>query len=85
MNPKKGTMQWSLRVRTRVLGGSWVVISGAIIRLTIVITHIKGLITLHITTHEPPSNQNPIQRVPFILTTPAGVFGLRVRRRPRLK
>ena len=29
-----------------LLGGSWVVISGVIIRVTIVITHIRGLITL---------------------------------------
>ena len=39
-----------------VLGGSWLVISGVIIKVTIVITHIKGLITLLITTHEPPSS-----------------------------
>ena len=38
-----------------VLGGSWVVISGVISRVTIVITHIGGLITPLITTHEPPS------------------------------
>ena len=30
-------------------------ISGVIIRVTIAITHIKGLITLLITTHKPPS------------------------------
>ena len=34
-----------------LLGGSWVVIS----RVTIHITHIRGLITLLIFTHEPPS------------------------------
>ena len=39
-----------------LLGGSWVVISGVISRVSKVITHIKGLITLLITTHEPPSN-----------------------------
>ena len=38
-----------------LLGGSWVVISGATLRVTIVITHVKGLITLLMTTHEPPS------------------------------
>ena len=38
-----------------VLGGSWVVICGLISRVTIVITHIKGLITPLRTTHEPPS------------------------------
>ena len=38
-----------------ILGGSWVVISGVISRVTILITHIRGLITLLITTHEPPS------------------------------
>ena len=40
----------------RLLGGSWVVISGVIRRVTVITTHIKGLITLLITTHEPPSN-----------------------------
>ena len=38
-----------------LLGGSWVVISRVISRVTIFITHIRGLITLLITTHEPPS------------------------------
>ena len=35
-----------------MLGGSWVVISGVISRVTI---HIRALITLLITTDEPPS------------------------------
>ena len=34
-----------------LLGGSWVVIRV----ISILITHIRGLITLLITTHEPPS------------------------------
>ena len=38
-----------------ILGGSWVVISGVMSRVTIVITHVRGLITQLITTHEPPS------------------------------
>ena len=38
-----------------VLGGSWVVINGVISRVTILTTHIRGLITPLITTHEPPS------------------------------
>ena len=38
-----------------LLGGSWVVISGLISRVPIVITHIKGLITPLITNPEPPS------------------------------
>ena len=37
---------------TTPLGGSWVAISGVISRVTI---HIRGRITLLITTHEPPS------------------------------
>ena len=37
------------------LGGSGVVISGVISRVTIVITWIRGLITPRIATHEPPS------------------------------
>ena len=38
-----------------VLGGSWVVISGVTSTVTIVITHLRGLMTPRITTHEPPS------------------------------
>ena len=38
-----------------ILGGSWVDISGVIGRVTIVITHIRGLITLRIATHQPLS------------------------------
>ena len=38
-----------------LLGGSWVVISRVISRVTIIITHTRGLITPLITTHEPPS------------------------------
>ena len=38
-----------------LLGGSRVVISRVISRLTIVVTHIRGLITPLITTREPPS------------------------------
>ena len=40
-----------------ILGGFWVVVSGVISRVLIVITHIRGLITSLITTHEPPSTQ----------------------------
>ena len=36
-------------------GGSWLVINRVISRVTILITHIGGLITPLITTHEPPS------------------------------
>ena len=38
-----------------LLGGSWVVISRIISRVTILLTHIRGLITLLIATPEPPS------------------------------
>ena len=38
-----------------LLGGSWVVIHGVISRVTVLITHIRGLITPLIATHEPPS------------------------------
>ena len=37
-----------------LLGGSWVVLSGVISRATRVISHVRGLITPCITTHEPP-------------------------------
>ena len=45
---------------TSLLGGSWLVISRVISRITIVITHskFKGLITPLITTHEPPSEES---------------------------
>ena len=39
-----------------LLGGSWVVISSVISRITMVITYISGLITPLITTHESPSD-----------------------------
>ena len=39
-----------------ILGGSWVVINGVVISsATILISHIRGLTTPLITTHEPPS------------------------------
>ena len=38
-----------------LLGGSWVVISGLISKVTMLITLIRRLITPLITTHEPPS------------------------------
>ena len=37
------------------LGGLWVVISGVISRATIIMTLIRGLLSLLITTHEPAS------------------------------
>ena len=43
------------RLREALLGDSWVVISRVISRVTILIAHIKGLITPLITTPEPPS------------------------------
>ena len=41
-----------------VLGGFWVVVNGLISRVTILTTHIRGLITPLITTHEPPSSNS---------------------------
>ena len=41
--------QWGL------LGGSWVVIIGVVSWVTVIITHIRGLISPLITNHEPPS------------------------------
>ena len=46
----------ALTLKTRILlGGSWVVINGVISRVTILISHIRGIIAPLITTHEPPS------------------------------
>ena len=38
------------------LGGSWVVVSGVINRVTVSITLFRGLLIPFIATHEPPSN-----------------------------
>ena len=38
-----------------LLGGSWVVKSRVISKVSILLTHIRGRITPLITTHEPPS------------------------------
>ena len=40
---------------TTTLGGSWIVITGVISRVTMIIAHIRRLIPLLITTHEPAS------------------------------
>ena len=48
-------MQGLQGLRGSILGGSRVVMSGVVSRVTIVITHIRGLITPLITTDEPPS------------------------------
>ena len=50
--PKEITNNCAERI---ILGGSWVVISRVIGRITRVITHIRGLITQLRTAHEPPS------------------------------
>ena len=49
MRINKGTVQRS------ILGGSWVVKSRVTSKVTIIITHIRALITPLINTHEPPS------------------------------
>ena len=50
--PRPGSV---LGLSEALLGGSWVVRSRIISRVTILITHIWGLITLLITTPGPPS------------------------------
>ena len=54
MNPPPETLR-SENEGKLLLVGSWAAISGVISRVTISITHIRGLITPLITTHEPPS------------------------------
>ena len=44
----------TLNPEHHLLGGSWVVITGALSKVTILITHIIRLITSLITTHELP-------------------------------
>ena len=41
-----------------LLGGSWVIRSSVISRITMVITYIRGLITPLATTHEPPRSNS---------------------------
>ena len=47
-----------------LLGGSWVVISGATSPLIWVITIVTLLVTLLITTHEPPSGSVLMLKIP---------------------
>ena len=57
-------------VFTALPGGSWVALSDVISSVTIiVITHIRGLITLLITAHEPPSicENNPSRLSALVL------------------
>ena len=44
-----------MNIIVAVLGGSWVVISGVISRVTLIVTHIRRRVTPLISTHEPPS------------------------------
>ena len=46
-----------------LLGGSWVVISGVISRVTIIITPSRGFVAPVITAHEPPSTGVQLQRL----------------------
>ena len=48
-----------------ILGGSWVVVSGVISKVTVIITHIRGLITPLKTTHEPPSRNDRVEGLGF--------------------
>ena len=50
-----GSYKYGYKSLGGLLGASWVVISGVISKATTVITHIRGLVTVLITTHEPPS------------------------------
>ena len=49
-------------LRIYALGGSGVVISGVISKVTIIITHVRGLITPLITTREPASRIQTVGR-----------------------
>ena len=67
----QGFFKWAIRV---ILGGSWVVTSRVIIRVTILITHIRGLITRLITTPEPPSN-SAIKVLRRLVGVYSGIYG----------
>ena len=45
------------RIYLALLGGSWAIISEVISSVTIIITHIRGLLTPLKITHEPPSKR----------------------------
>ena len=63
LNPKQTlNPEPTLNPKPSLLGGSWVVIS----RVTILITHIRGLIAPLITTHEPPSNSRAHSALCFL-------------------
>ena len=47
---------WQVCIWGTTTSRFWVVLSGAISRVSIPITHIRGLLALLIATHEPPSN-----------------------------
>ena len=49
-----------------LLGGSWVVKSGFIRRVTVAITHIRVLITPLVMTHQPPSRQCGPPQLPWV-------------------
>ena len=53
--------RWNLQAEG-MLGGSWVVISGVLSKVTVLITPTRGLITPLITTHEPPSKTQHLGR-----------------------
>ena len=59
------------------LQGSWVVISGVISRVTIIITHKRGLITPLLAAREPPSS-----RYPFLKGTLATLARLSIKTQP---
>ena len=73
-----GAFQGSFKVCLEVHG---VVISAVISRVTILITHVEGLITRLITTHEPPSRV-PLRGPSLVverLGPGLGVWGLGLR------
>ena len=74
-----GHQEWSFARPGFLVGGLWVVISGVISKVTIVITHIRGLMALLITTHEPPSSafQGLGVRVPSLQGLGFRVLGFR--------
>ena len=59
LQPLPVVVRYASRAAGRKMRGSWVVISGVISRVIIIVTHIRGLMTPLITAHEPMKPHTP--------------------------
>ena len=59
---------WYFKLKWLLLGGSWLVINRVISRVTILISHIRGLLTLLIATPEPSSRHTSSSTSGYLLS-----------------